>query len=573
VPPSDRSRSRATAPPGRALAALLLAAGGALGGCASGVRDEARIEAALAAARSSDRPAAVKAAAPALRALGGAAAEVVVPASPLRGANGLACTGGRLFVASAAGDAIAEVTAAGAVVPIAVPDALTAPDDLAFTPEGDLLATSMRGGSVWRRSRDGTWREVAGALPGANGIAVAKDGRIFATQCFFADAVTEITSDGAAPRTIARELGCPNGLFVDRAGSLVVPLLEKGELVRIDPQNGAITRLRGGLAQPTAAESDRDGGILVLEGASGAILRLDPVESGTPAEPSKVTALAPGLDNLTFCGESLLVSNFLTGAIHAFKPWPGEARTLVPGGLISPRALLFHAGELLVADGLSVKQLRDGRAPEVLFGVLLDPLPFPVGLAGDGSGRLYVSSPEEGSVHRLDRASRTVELVADGLEWPTSLAVTPGGDLLVAETGAGRVLRIDPTGLRETLASGLLSPVGLAVLQDRVLTAEPAGGRVLALRAGELPAVVASELAWPAGLAVDARGDVFVAEAAAGRLVRVGSGGATIPIATGLALEAGETALPLPIGLAVDADGGVVVASPADGSVVRFAER
>jgi sugar lactone lactonase YvrE len=556
------------------IAGLLLGLVLAIIGCASGAREEAAVLETLAAARSPGGPAALPAASAAVETFGTVASEVVAPPTPLRGANGLACANRRVFVASAVGNGIAEVTADGSVRPLRTPEQLEAPDDLAFAADGALLVTAMRAGAVFRRGSDDTWAEVASSLPGANGIAIGPDGRAFVSQCFFADAIAEVAPQGGSrPRAIAKDLGCPNGLFVEPTGSLVVPLLEKGKLVRIDARSGAATELASGLAQPTAAKPDRDGSILVLEGGSGAIRRIAPTTGRPGAAPEKVAQLAPGLDNLVLCGESLLVSSFVTGAIHVFKPWPGEPRTLIPGGLVSPRGLLARSGELLVADGVSIKRIRQGKEPEVLFAVLLDPLPFPVGLAGGAGDALYVSYPEGGSIHRLKLASHQIELVADGLVWPTSVAVTTAGELLVAETGAGRVLRIGPTGERETLASGLLSPVGLAASLDRVFTAEPAGGRVVALRPDDPPTVIASELAWPAGLALDGSGRLFVAEVDSGRLIRVDRDGTIARIASGLALDAGEHSFPLPVGVSTDGQGGVLIASPANGSVLRFIDR
>ena len=78
--------------------------------------------------------------------------------------------------------------------------------------------------------------------------------------------------------------------------------------------------------------------------------------------------------------------------------------------------------------------------------------------------------------------ARAVSVIVEGLEWPTSLAMTPTGELIVAETGAGRVLLVTASGEQRDLATGLMSPVGLAVSPGTVYTAEPTGGRVLALR-------------------------------------------------------------------------------------------
>jgi sugar lactone lactonase YvrE len=542
------------------LLALLVSA------CAGRSAEPSLIAAAVAAAR--DSPSEPVEGSARVETLGTTQLETVIPASPLRGANGLACRDGRLFVAVAAANRIAEVTSDGKVVPVSTPDDLSAPDDLTFAPDGSMLVTAMRSGSLWRRDPSERWTELDVPLPGANGVAVSPEGRTFVSQCFYGDGIAEIASLATPKaRTVASDLGCPNGFFIDASGSLVVPLLEKGSVVRIDPNGGSSRALVSGLTAPTATGVDRDGKVLVLESATGAIVELSSSQGEAPS--STIAArLAPGLDDLVFCGQSLLVSNFVTGAIDAFKPWPGTARSLVPGGLVVPRGLLPRPDGLLVTDGIALKRYRSGKL-DVLFATLLDPIAFPVGLAGDGEA-VYVSSPETGTVHRLDLPARGVTVVAEGLEWPTSLAVTPTGELLIAETGAGRVLAVDAAGEQRDLATGLMSPVGLVVHHEVVYTAEPTGGRILALRPGEMPAVVASGLSWPAGLGVDERGRVVVAEASSGRLVRIGTGGTATPLATGLAFEGSGEARPLPIGVAVDGEGGVLVASPVDGSVHRF---
>lgn len=530
--------------------------------CSGAASDRQQVEIALRAAAAALEPTP----GPSVQLFGGAERIVLQPTTPLRGVNGLACTKGRLFAASAAGNSIAEITTSGEVREIALPAELLAPDDLVFDSEGNLFVTALRSGAVWRRDPAGVWAEIAHSLPGANGIAIGPGGRLYVSQCLFEDALNELDPRSGAVRRIAGDLGCPNGFFAEPSGGLVVPLLERGELVRIDPATASRVSLASGLAAPTAAKADRSGGALVLEGRSGAILRAEIAGAGRgPVQ--EMARLPPGLDNLTFCGESLLVSSFLTGAVYAFRPWPGLPRTLLPEGLVTPRGLFARAGEVWIADGVSLKRLREGRL-EVVFGVLVDPLPFPIGLTG-ATDALFVSSPEAGAVFRIDLGSRDVTRVADALSWPTSLALDELGNLLLVETGAGRVLRIDSLGGVSTLAQGLLSPVGLAIYQGRLYTAEPTGGRVLALREGSSPTIVASGLSRPSGLAVDDRGRLFAAEAGAGRVVRIDSAGNAVPLAKGLALDAPEEGLPLPIGLAADREG-VLVASPADGSLLRL---
>lgn len=115
-----------------------------------------------------------------------------------------------------------------------------------------------------------------------------------------------------------------------------------------------------------------------------------------------------------------------------------------------------------------------------------------VGCSGSAEG-----PPVEGIV----ADGLTVAEVATGLEGPTQLAILPDGRLLVAELnggesdGVGRVVAIDEVaGTSEVLFEGLLTPTGVAVVEDRIWVMEertlshgPIGGGRLTTVLDDLP--------------------------------------------------------------------------------------
>jgi sugar lactone lactonase YvrE len=491
---------------------------------------------------------------------------VVVAPTPLRGANGLACFDRRLFVAEALADRVAEVSPTGVVQPLSVPSGLGGPDDLLFDPDGNLYVTAAAAGEVWRRDRRGSWTVVARELPGVNGIARDPGGRIFVGACFLGDGVFEIDPAGASPpRVIARDLGCPNAMVADGPGSLVVPLLAAGKVVRLRADGGTIEVLVSGLGRPVAAKRAPDGSIVVLDAATGAIRSLG-VAPSAHAGGDVVARLAPGLDGFTTCGESALVSNFLSGEVRAFKPWPTSSRILVPPGLAAPHGMAQSGDTVLVSDGVSIKRLRDGDL-EVVAATAIDAIPPPYGLALAPGGFAWITVPHLGEVHRLDLAARTSSKIAGGFDWPTAIVTAPSGGVVVADSGAGRVVHVDVDGSTRPLASGLLSPIGLAWRGRELLTIEPEGGRVLALREGSSPAVVASGLASPAGLAADAAGHLFVVERRTQNLVRIAPDGAHVRVAQSLPIDV-ERPRPEAVPVLAEADGAILIAG-SDGSVLR----
>lgn len=548
-----------------AVAAAAALALGCLAACApSGVRAGSALEI----------PRALDAAPPTTRAaftptaLPPATLAVVQPATPLRGANGLSCYDRHVVVAEALGDRVLQLSADGSMQPLILPPGLRGPTDLLYDDAGALFVTASAAGEVWRRGPEGNWSAIARGLSGVSGIARERGGRLFVGTCQLGEALFELDPTGATPpRKIAHDLGCPKAMVADDVGGLVVPLATAGKVVRVRIADGAATVLADHLRAPSVVARTPDGALVVLESGTGAIRALGDAGS-THGDGTELARLAPGIDGFTTCGESALVSNLVTGAIVAFKPWPATSRVLVPPGLASPRGLAQAGEDLLVSDGVSIRRLRGGSA-EVLVASGIDAVPPPYAMALAPGGAVWVTVPELGEVYRIDLAARTSSKITGGLDWPTSIVTSPHGGAFVVDTGAGRVVEIDPDGSTRVLASGLIEPIGLALRGQQLITLEREGGRAIALHEGTAPALVASGLASPVGIAVDGSGHLFVAEERTGDVVRVGPDGSRTRIAQGFDFRT-QGPHPGPVPLLATGSGELLVAQPSDGSVYRL---
>lgn len=501
-------------------------------------------------------------------ALSPASLRFVQPPTPLRGANGLACRDRQLIVAESLGERVLRVTADGGFEALSLPSAVRHPEGVAFAPNGDLLVVATAAGEVWRRHGfDGGWQPIARGIADATGVAIDDAGRIFIGSCASGGTVLEVDGDAQqAPRVVTRGLSCPGAMVADADGSLIVPLPDAGAVVRIRAADGKTTALASDLRVPIAVRRAADGQLVVLEAATGTVRAVSP-PTGADQAAIEIAKLAPGIGDLTACGDSVVVSNFLSGEITAFKPWPSAPRVLERGGLTLPRGLAQTGDDLLVSDGVSIKRLRGGRA-DVLAATTIDAIPPPFALALGAGGVVWITVPQLGEVHRVDLTERTSQKVAGGFDRPTSILASSDGGVIVADTGAGRIVRIEADGSMRTLASGLVNPLGLAARGGQILTTEPTGGRVLGIREGSPPALIATGLSAPGGVAVDASGHVFVAETRTSALVRIDADGSHRKIATGFSFGDAESDAS-PIAMLATPDGSILLALASDGSVVR----
>jgi sugar lactone lactonase YvrE len=322
---------------------------------------------------------------------------------------------------------------------------------------------------------------------------------------------------------------------------------------------------------------DSQGNIVSTQVASGQVLRIDP----RTGDKTLLAQLNPGLDNLTFVGDRLFVSNF-TGEITEILAG-GETRTALPGGLNWPLDLAVgDDGRLYVADGTYFYVVGTDRSLETV-GMLFTPgYPgFLRGLAPAGGGAFVVAT-SGGQIGRYRPADGETDYLADGFDQLYGVAIGPGDTIVFAELGTGSVHALR-SGKVDLLASGLSDPVGVAFGPDGVpLVAESGAGRVVRL-AGSTETVV-DGLQRPQGIHV-ADGRLYIVDAGAKEVIAVElASGERHTVAAGLPVGPPPGVNPKPLkgmppfsgpqgpfaGITSGPDGSLYVSADGDGSVLAL---
>ncbi|MCS7036705.1 MAG: DUF6265 family protein [Saprospiraceae bacterium] len=227
---------------------------------------------------------------------------------------------------------------------------------------------------------------------------------------------------------------------------------------------------------------------------SGTVERFD-AHTGTPmgrlyaGVPAPALYVCSGPD-----GRAYVLTGGATPSVLRIDPTTGLASAFVQGdGLRAPTGMAFgpdgrlyvceRTGEVLGFDGVS------GR----LVQTVAEGLPGPVALAWDARGQLLVACSGGRGVWIVPAGDATPRRVTPegSLRWPTSLCLTSGGDLLVADADeAASIKRFrregDAWAYAGPVARGFGWPEGLAMGPDGYLYA--CDSRINALRKIDLAA-------------------------------------------------------------------------------------
>ena len=312
--------------------------------------------------------------------------------------------------------------------------------------------------------------------------------------------MVRIDVDTGAITTVADGFGVPAAVKFDSQGRLYIGDQKRGEVSRVDLKTESKEVIASGLFGLDNIAFDSQDRLFVANAQDGSISEVLPDGTTRTVSPGGMiaaggVAVLPGADD-----ESVFVADLFT--LREFAGRTGEERSLqrasiaIPGSMTSPmtvsadgnhlvlsswfgnavqvwnpetrevleehldfglplNAIRFE-GDLVVAGLASV--VRASAADPAVRVTLADGLKTPAGLAATDDD-LWVSERGTGSVLQIvadgEQLSEPMP-VATGLSLPEGLALTPGGNLLVVEAGAGRLSRINTrTGEVSTVAEGL----------------------------------------------------------------------------------------------------------------------
>ena len=391
---------------------------------------------------------------------------------------------------------------------------------------GPLMATDDAGvlffvddNSIRRREADGSTAVVVTApeLSQASDLAIDAQGNFYISSVSAAGVlritragvVTRIAGDGTCgfagdgDSAIAAKLCNPYALAVDGDGNIFIMDGGNSRVRRVDT-TGTITTIAGN-GQRGDGTGIGDGGS-ALDAHIGLTQELVVDGNGDLYFPerNRVRRFKVGGDITTIAGGN--EENFL-----------GDGGPATKASLREPRGLAIDAdGALLIADtgNWRIRRVANGTITTIAgngaFGSAGDGGPAteasivtPYGLAFDPRGDLYFSDINAHRVRKIDRAGTITAVAGNGpgyggdggpavdamLSSPADLAFDAVGNLYIADSGNGRIRRVDGNGIIDTVAGG--GPD--SATQDGILATQ-------------------ANLHFPSGVSVDADGHLYIAE-------------------------------------------------------------
>ncbi|MBN1292836.1 MAG: SMP-30/gluconolactonase/LRE family protein [Candidatus Latescibacteria bacterium] len=451
--------------------------------------------------------------------------KVLEQGAPIHGSNGVMFdTNNRLFIASMIGNEIIVMNPeTGRILErFGLEHGVKSPDDLTFGPDGSLYWTSLLTGEVGRLTTEGV-KTGQNVQQGVNPITFSDDGRLFVGVP--GDGIYELDPYLIKPpRFMVKDPGSINGFDFGPDGFLYAPVRSKGEVVRIDVDNGSITTVAGGFGSPVAVKFDSRNRLFVVDTNTGQVVHVDRVNGKREI----IIQITPGLDNLAFDSQDrMYVSHFRDGSVFEVFT-DGSVRTVSPGGLILPGgvAVLLHPGgeSVFVADYYMIHEFNGQTGEKISSALTSHPGISNACTITSEDGILLTSRWMWSNVVQAVNPN-TCEVKLDIRDLKTPLnAIYYRGDIIIAEYGEKRIIRVhnENPNNREVLAAGFEVPAGLAATDENVWAGDWATGTIYRIIANSetlaKPEVVVKGLNHPEGMAVASDGNLLVVESGDGCL-------------------------------------------------------
>jgi sugar lactone lactonase YvrE len=523
--------------------------------------------------------------------------ETLVPGSALHAPNGITFgPDGYLYAGSVGAQTVFRIDVSNGAVEVVVPAPAGEADDVAFAPDGTLVWTALVAGEIRALQADGTVTTVVSDYALINPVDFTADGRLFAAQIGF-DRLHEFPVDehlvlNGEPRLVASKIGNLNSFEITADNNMYGPLVNKGEVARIDIETGEVTSIAGGLGTVVAVNLDAAGNIWAIDWVSGDLWRIAQNKDNSWQAPQRIATLQPPLDNLAIGPDGMVyISRPAHSGIDRVDPATGQHTVLIEGHLAAPGGMAITTLDgretLLVADGYGYRVV-DTASGTVTSTFDITTFGFPGVSTAAAANDDYFALTDvvvRPSVYLVDRKTgKTVTKWRD-IKSALGIVLTAAGDPLITDYSSGTLVQLNRTNrkLRDVIATDLAGPVGLTwanANQDAVYVAESLTGRItrididiardIARQQTRTPIV--SGLAQPEGITLMSDGRIAVVEVGRQRLLAVDpANGAVEVLATGLPVGHAAANAPGPVhrpsGVAQGTDGTLYISGDLDNSI------
>ena len=379
-------------------------------------------------------------------------------------------------------------------------------DSLAVNNQGRVFAAQLAPTpALWEVDPNGIKPPVQIAIvPGMDGVDAGPDGHVYAPDFFTGTGtVRKIDVDTGAVTVVASGLDFPISVKFNAQGQLHVAEYFKGSISRIDVVTGEQTVAFKELPGIDNFDFDEDGQIFAANIVDNSVKRLfagggfrfltrpgiaspgpvavraagdeDFVYVSSVFSISKVLAStgttedliqAAGVPHLPSLAQSLfddgtnfITTSFILNLVQVINPDTKQVVSFHPDFATPVNAIRFQ-GELAVAELGTGRVVRGSDRVPFISGLV-----FPAGLAATGDD-LFVSDRATGIIYQAVKDGAILKepaIIAKRLAEPEGMAIDRDGNLLVAETGARRLVRINPSTHRMDVIADDLS-IGLPAL-------------------------------------------------------------------------------------------------------------
>jgi sugar lactone lactonase YvrE len=393
-------------------------------------------------------------------------------------------------------------------------------NSLAFRKDGRLYATQVfLGDALYEIDVEGVKppRKIMEKMGGLNGFEFGPDDMLYG-PLWFKGQIAKLDVDKAELTVVADGFKIPAAVNFDSKGNLWVVDTALGQLVRVDPKSGAkkmVAQLKPSLDNLAIDDKDRifvsnmaDNGIqevdpetgnarqviigkLSLPGGIGVVsdggkdtvyvadlfaYRTVDGATGEVTEPARMHADGVTLEypmSATAKGDDVILSSWFTGTVQVIDRKTGKTREMLHDFKAPHDAIKLADGSILVNELGSKSLVRASGEHGKERTVLIGGLEGPVGLVAATGDAVFVTEALSGQVSKVE-ANGEKTVIAKDLRMPEGIALAPDGNLIVAEVGAKRLVRIDPkTGTVTEIAGNL--PIGLAAAPGGLPTNIPTG--------------------------------------------------------------------------------------------------